>query len=64
MMRLIRVSAAVWHIIVGGWIFFGNGKGWCIVCNPALLTAVAVISVLLGVGSLVVGRQASNPMPG
>jgi hypothetical protein len=62
--RSYRIVMAVWHIIIGGWIYFGNGKGWCIVCNPAILTVVAVISVALGIGGLVIGRGASNPMPG
>lgn len=64
MVTPFRVVMAVWHIIVGGWIYFGNGKGWCIVCSPMLLTVVAVISVLLGVGGLVLDRKGSNPMPG
>jgi hypothetical protein len=64
MLGSYRIVSAVWHIIVGGWIFFGNGKGWCIVCNPGVLVLVAVISVLLGIVGLVMGRARSTPMPG
>ncbi len=40
---------AVWFIIVGGWIIFSDGRGWCIACRDTPLTVMGVICLILGV---------------
>jgi|RhiMethySRZTD1v2_1073278.scaffolds.fasta_scaffold697580_2 hypothetical protein len=65
MFRGIRTVYWVWHIIVGGWIIFWNGHGWCIACRgEAGLTFVGVVSLVLGLIGLIDSFRASNPMPG
>ncbi|MFN7941473.1 MAG: hypothetical protein U0X73_07720 [Thermoanaerobaculia bacterium] len=64
MFKRIPLVSAVWHIIVGGWIIFWNGKGWCIACREdTILTVLGVVALVLGVVGLA-GRFSSDPMPG
>jgi hypothetical protein len=63
-MKRLYMVAAMWHIIVGGWIIFWNGKGWCIACREETgLTVVGAISLILGIVG-VIDRMRSDPMPG
>jgi|GEM_PF-1745923 hypothetical protein len=49
MYKGIHLVLAVWSIIVGGYIIFINGKGWCIACGSGVLIGLGAISILLGV---------------
>jgi hypothetical protein len=46
---MFNLVMAVWFIIVGGWIIFSDGRGWCIACREGILTAMGVVCIILGV---------------
>lgn len=46
---MFNLVMAVWFIIVGGWIIFSDGRGWCIACREGTLTVMGVICIILGV---------------
>ena len=48
MYKGIHLVLAVWCIIIGGYIFFINGKGWCIACGSGVLMTLGVVSIVLG----------------
>jgi len=48
-MRIPNIVMAVLFIIVGGWIIFFDGRGWCIACREIILTVMGVICLLVGV---------------
>lgn len=59
MYKGIHLLLAVWHIIVGGYIIFINGKKWCIACGDALLI-LGVASIVLGLVGLYTGLKAPS----
>ena len=64
MYKGITLVMAVWHIIIGGWIFFLNGNGWCIKCGSSLLIGLGVVSILLGLAGIVNGLRGSGAAAG
>jgi hypothetical protein len=52
MYKGIHLVLAVWSIIVGGYIIFINGKGWCIRCGSGVLIGLGVISIGMGLAGL------------
>ena len=58
MYKGIHLVLAIWCIIIGGWIFFINGKGWCIACGSATLLGLGVVSIVLGVIGIATGLKA------
>ena len=46
---MFNLVMAVWFIIVGGWIIFSDGRGWCIACRDGVLTFTGVVYLILGV---------------
>lgn len=60
----IHLVLAVWSIIIGGYIFFINGKGWCIRCGSGVLIGLGVISIVLGLAGLYSGLRARRPSSG
>ena len=48
-MRIPNIVMAVLFIIVGGWIIFFDGRGWCIACRETILTVMGVVCLLVGV---------------
>ena len=55
-----NIVASVWFIIVGGWIVFFDGHGWCICCREIILTAMGVICIVMGVIGLIAGMKAQG----
>lgn len=56
-MRIPNIVVSVWFIIVGGWILFFDGHGWCIACRETILTAMGVICLLMGVVGFIGGMK-------
>jgi hypothetical protein len=56
-MRIPNIVVSVWFIIVGGWILFFDGHGWCIACRETILTAMGVICLIMGVAGLIGGMR-------
>ena len=52
MYKGIHLLLAVWSIIIGGYIIFINGKGWCIACGNGVLMGLGVVSIVLGLAGL------------
>jgi hypothetical protein len=50
---MFNLVMAVWFIIVGGWIIFSDGRGWCIACRDTPLTVMGVICLILGVIAII-----------
>jgi hypothetical protein len=48
-MKIPNIVLSVWFIIVGGWIVFFDGRGWCICCREGILTGMGVICLIVGV---------------
>jgi hypothetical protein len=59
-MRIPNIVVSVWFIIVGGWIIFFDGRGWCICCREMILTGMGVICLVMGLIGLVGGMKAGN----
>jgi hypothetical protein len=53
MFKNLQLVYAVMFIIIGGWIIFFDGRGWCIACRETILTVLGVISLILGVVGLI-----------
>ena len=59
-MKPITVLAAIWIIIIGGlMIIFYNGHiiVECIACGALVTRILGVVSIVLGVGTLIAGRR-------
>lgn len=56
-MRIPSIVLSVWFIIVGGWIVFSDGHGWCICCRENILTGMGVICVVLGFIGIIGGLK-------
>lgn len=61
MYKGIHLVLAVWSIIIGGYIIFINGKGWCIACGSGVLMGLGVVSIVLGLAGLFIGLRAPSP---
>ncbi|HEX6649618.1 MAG TPA: hypothetical protein VF075_08760 [Pyrinomonadaceae bacterium] len=61
MSKGIHLVLAVWSIIIGGYIFFITGKGWCIACGSGVLMTLGVVSIGLGLVGLFSGLKAPSP---
>lgn len=61
-MKIPNIVMAVWFIIVGGWIVFFDGRGWCICCREGILTGMGVISLIFGVIGII--NQLRGPSAG
>ena len=48
-MRIPNIILAVWFIIVGSYIIFFDGRGWCIACREGILTGMGVVCLIFGV---------------
>ena len=59
-MRIPNIVVSVWFIIVGGWIIFFDGHGWCIACRETILTAMGVICLIMGVVGLIGGMRGES----
>lgn len=59
-MRIPNIVLSVWFIIVGGWIIFFDGHGWCIACRETILTAMGVICLIMGVVGLIGGMRGES----
>ncbi len=46
---MFNLVMAVWFIIVGVWIIFSDGRGWCIACRDSVITVMGVVCLILGV---------------
>jgi hypothetical protein len=57
---MFNIVAAVFYIIVGGWIIFFDGRGWCIACRETILTGMGVICLILGIIGLVNAMRAPS----
>jgi len=62
-MRIPNIVVSVWFIIVGGWIIFFDGHGWCIACREMILTGMGVICLILGVIGLIGGMKGQSAGP-
>lgn len=60
MYKGIHLVLAVWCIIIGGWIFFIDGRGWCIACGSAILLGLGVVSIVLGLIGIGTGLKAGG----
>jgi hypothetical protein len=59
-MKPITMLAAIWIIIIGGlMIIFYNGHiiVECIACGALVTRILGVVSIVLGVGTLISGRR-------
>jgi hypothetical protein len=61
-MQIPNIVLSVWFIIVGGWIIFFDGRGWCIACRENILTVMGVICLILGVVGII--NQMRGPSAG
>ena len=52
-LKMFNLVMAVWYIIVGVWIIFSDGRGWCIACRDGILTVMGVICIILGVIAII-----------
>jgi len=59
-MRIPNIVVSVWFIIVGGWIIFFDGHGWCIACRETILTAMGVICLIMGVVGFIGGMKGQS----
>jgi len=59
-MRIPNIVVSVWFIIVGGWIIFFDGHGWCIACRETILTGMGVICLIMGVVGLIGGMRGES----
>lgn len=57
---MFNIVAAVFYIIVGGWIIFFDGRGWCIACRETILTGMGVVCLILGIIGLVNAMRAPS----
>ena len=48
MSRTLHLVMAVAFIIIGGWIIFFDGRGWCINCRTTIDLLLGIVSLVLG----------------
>jgi hypothetical protein len=60
MSRTLHLVMAVAFIIIGGWIIFFDGRGWCIACRTTIDIVLGVISLLLGLVGIATYASAGN----
>lgn len=63
MYKGIHLVLSVWHIIIGGYIIFIDGKGWCIACGSGVLMGLGVVSIVLGLAGLYSGLKVPSAAP-
>ena len=49
---MFNLVLSIWSIIIGGWIIFIDGDGWCIACNGTIGTILGIVSIVLGLAVL------------
>lgn len=68
MSRTLQLVMAVAFIIIGGWIIFFDGRGWCIACRLTIDTVLGIVAIVLGVIALAsfagIGSRAGNAVNG
>jgi hypothetical protein len=52
MSRTLQLVMAVAFIIIGGWIIFFDGRGWCIACRTTIDTVLGIVAIVLGLIAL------------